>query len=218
MAWSLQGLMAWTLAFLLVLAAGCRSDTPGSSAAADAIVAEPATTSTLAAVEGTVVLADSDDAAGIQVFIPGTRHFVVTESDGTFLLDDLEAGTYRLLARAAGYRSAVLHEALTVGVADLGGVLHLEPVTLEVAAPRSARADPGASLGRFAARARAGRWRGRAPPDSGCGLGRTDGTPNRTTSLRWQFSAVELPPRIPHDGDGAGNGAGFAERARRAGR
>lgn len=196
MAWSLQGLMAWTLAFLLVLAAGCRSDTPGSSAAADAIVAEPATTSTLAAVEGTVVLADSDDAAGIQVFIPGTRHFVVTESDGTFLLDDLEAGTYRLLARAAGYRSAVLHEALTVGVADLGGVLHLEPVTLEVAAPRSAPADPGASLGAIRGTVRVAGDGG----ESASGLGvsasvELDGTPYRTTTLAdGSFLLWNLPP------------------------
>ncbi|MBI3736356.1 carboxypeptidase regulatory-like domain-containing protein, partial [Candidatus Sumerlaeota bacterium] len=61
-------------------------------------------------IEGRVLLTDSPDSSGIQVFIPGSSALAMTDEKGHFLLAGLSPGTKQIRAQRPGYKPARLGE------------------------------------------------------------------------------------------------------------
>jgi hypothetical protein len=119
-----------SLATLLALtcAAACRQG--GTSADDAAIRAAIEAELPGARLVGEVTLADGGDSSGIQVYVPGTSLFAITDVDGSFAIEDVAPGVYKIAARTAGYQPAVLHEALTIEAVNAGEDVRLEPLAL----------------------------------------------------------------------------------------
>lgn len=86
------------------------------------------------AVAGTVSLSDSEDAAGVTVFVPGSPYWTVTAADGSYELGGLPEGQHNVRFAAHGYESA------TQGGVSVAadGVTPIESVQLTRVAPYAA--------------------------------------------------------------------------------